>query len=103
MGEIVKIEVGRDAVVIDWADGSRTVVDAETLRAACPCAGCGAGPSPAPSGIGSTIPLRVVDPAATIVDARLVGEYAVNFTFGPDGHSAGIYPYALLASLGSSG
>ncbi len=35
----------------------------------------------------------------TITDAALVGAYAVNFSFAPDGHQTGIFPFDRLRSL----
>lgn len=74
-------------LTILWDDGSRQRIPAAILRAACPCAGCRGSHA-------------VADPGAVEVrGARLVGEYAVAFSFGPDGHGAGIYPFDLLAGL----
>jgi DUF971 family protein len=92
VAEPVKIEVEGGSVRVTWDDGRRDDLSAETLRAACPCAGCrepGGRRNPAGS--------------VAVLDARLVGGYAVNLTFGPDGHATGIYPYGLLRSLGDGG
>jgi len=35
----------------------------------------------------------------TITETRLVGSYAVNFVFAPDGHSTGIFTFPSLHAL----
>ena len=89
-----RVEVSATSVAIVWDDGGETLVSAEQLRDACPCAGCREGRAG-----GSA--LKASGGAPTIVDARFVGSYAVNFTFG-DGHGDGIYPFSMLRSLADS-
>lgn len=91
MAEPVRIEVEDGSVRVTWDDGRRDDLPADVLRAACPCAGC-------------REPERRRRPPGevSVVDARLVGGYAVGLTFGPDGHATGIYPYGLLRSLGAT-
>ena len=87
--EPVRIEVSdRARLEIQWADGASTVMSASELRAYCQCAACRELP-PAERTSG-------VYAGATIEAAELVGGYAINFTFGPDGHGAGIYPFTDL-------
>ncbi len=40
--------------------------------------------------------------AVTIAEAKLVGGYAVNFVFAPEGHGTGIYPFTGLRTLGDA-
>ncbi len=35
-----------------------------------------------------------------IQDVQLVGSYAINLTFSPDGHATGIFSYPLLREIG---
>lgn len=88
MPGLQRIEIVAGATLtLLWEDGRRQDIPAARLRAACPCAAC-RGEHPVP------------DPAAVAVrSARIVGEYAVAFSFAPDGHGAGIYPFDLLAGL----
>ncbi len=83
-----RIEVeDRAEMTITWEDDRVDRFSAALLRSACPCAGC-----------------REVSSAAsdtTIDGVRMVGNYAIGVTFGPDGHATGIYPYELLRSLGA--
>lgn len=95
MREPVRIEV-EDAgafLRVAWDDGEVDLLPASTLRAACPCAGC-----KEPSGIRDTV--RALTRDARIVGAHLVGGYAIGLQFSPDGHATGIFPYALLDSVG---
>ena len=91
-----RIEVEDGAVlVLTWPDGVVTVVAAPALRAACECATC-LGPEGDGSWIGDAGSVR-------ILDASLVGAYALNFTFAPDHHHTGIYPFDRLRALGQAG
>lgn len=92
--EPLRIEVSDgEALDIEWADGTSTRMSAAELRAFCQCAGCRELPAEE----------RTVEAhaGATIDGAALVGSYAVSFVFGPDGHSAGIFPFLELKSYQS--
>jgi len=84
-------------VALTWADGAVTQLTAERLRAACQCASCRE-----PAGIEQTAAILEGPTPVTITDAKLVGGYALNFVFGPDGHGTGIYSFPTLRSLGDS-
>lgn len=92
-----RIEVEGDAVTFTWEDGFVATLSARVLRAACECAVCRE-----PGGAAATRALLEGDTPVTIADARLVGGYAVQFTFAPDGHGTGIYPFERLRSLASA-
>ena len=77
--------------MLTWPDGLVTTVAAPALRAACECATCLA-PEGDASWIGDAASVR-------ILAASLVGAYALNFTFGPDHHSTGIFPFDRLRAL----
>jgi DUF971 family protein len=87
-----RITVGREAVIIEWDDGVSTTISGPRLRAACPCAECREHRGAAASRI------QLAD-RSVITDGRLVGGYALRFTFA-DGHADGIYPYGQLRHLG---
>ena len=75
---------------IHWADGHASVFPARTLRLSCPCAAC----------VDEDTGVRTLDPATVpedvrILGARLVGRYAVEFSFS-DGHSLGFYTFEGL-------
>lgn len=90
----IEIEEGRE-VVLSWEDGETTVLSAETLRAACQCATCRE-----EAGRRATERVLRGDEPVRITEARLVGAYAVNFVFAPDGHHTGIYPFERLRAMG---
>lgn len=93
MPDPARIEVDGAVVRVEWDDGRTDEISAHTLRLACPCAGC--------REPGARERLAAFDPDSfTVRSARLVGGYAVGFAFGPDGHSTGIFPYALLREVG---
>jgi len=92
--ERIEVESGA-ALVLTWPDGTVTAVAAPALRAACECATC-LGPEGNASWIGDAASVR-------IVSASLVGAYAINFTFAPDDHRTGIYPFDRLRALGEAG
>ena len=92
-----RIEVDADRVTFIWEDDTVTTHSARELRAGCACAACRE-----PSGEQATQAVLSGDEPITIQDARLVGGYAIAFTFGPDGHGTGIYPFVGLSSDASS-
>ena len=77
--------------MIEWTDGAATAISGSRLRDACPCADC--------RGRAVATPAIQLGDRSTIVNAQLVGGYAVSFTFG-DHHHDGIYPYGQLRRLG---
>ena len=91
-----RIEVIAGAsVVIDWDDGTTSSLDAARLRAACQCAECRE-----PAGHRRMEEVVAGPEPITISEARLVGNYAINFEFAPDGHATGIFPFRALRALG---
>ncbi|GMQ85562.1 MAG: hypothetical protein BMS9Abin07_1129 [Acidimicrobiia bacterium] len=90
-----RIEVSQGAaVVITWNDATSTTFTAAQLRAACECAECRE-----PAGRRLTEAVLAGPEPVTITETRLVGSYAVNFIFGPDGHSPGIFTFPALHAL----
>ncbi len=83
-----------EQVELTWPDGHRQELTARELRAACPCATCRD-----PAGAERTVLLLGGPVPVMITDARLVGDYAINFTFAPDGHHTGIFAFDYLRSL----
>ena len=85
-------------LAIDWADGHRTVFDAEALRWLCPCAYC-RGEAGMPGWLDSSPTLTAEQ--TRLVDVQLVGNYALRITFS-DGHHTGIYSWETLYMLGKN-
>ena len=89
----MRIEVdGGERLILTWDDDTVDTLTALELRRLCPCASCREDPA-----AGRDL-LHGVDPVR-IADARLVGGYALNLTFSPDGHATGIYSFSYLRSL----
>jgi DUF971 family protein len=88
-----RITVEEESVVIEWTDGESTAISGSRLRDACPCADCRERTVATPA-------IQLGD-RAMIINAQLVGGYAVSFTFG-DNHHDGIYPYGQLRRLGEA-
>jgi len=92
---------------IDWADGLKSVYSLTLLRSMCPCAQCklvrdGTDPhdiSPAPK----KKPLLTILPgnysgAITVVNAEMVGNYAIRIDWSDD-HGSGIYSFQYLREI----
>ncbi len=82
-------------MVLAWPDGHSQELTARELRAACPCATCRdpAGAERTELVLGGPVPVE-------IGEAKLVGDYAINFVFTPDGHHTGIFAFDYLRALG---
>jgi DUF971 family protein len=91
------IKADREAglVTIEWADGHLSRFEAVELRLACPCAFC-SGEAGRPGWLDSN-PTLTPD-QARIVDARLVGAYALAPTWA-DGHDTGYYTFESLREM----
>ena len=91
------INIDRQAgtVTITWADWHTSVYELGWLRAHCPCANCREERLEAEQ---DDLVLKLTDappPSAELVDAELIGGYAIQFQWA-DGHSAGIYTFSAL-------
>ncbi len=81
-------------IEIEWDErGHIGDYPARALRLACRCASC----QEEMTGVPILDPAKV-SPDLRALDLRLVGGYAVQFTWS-DGHDTGIYPWEYLLSL----
>lgn len=92
----------QDRIVIQWNDQTTTVWTARQLRASCPCATCREkkrGESDKQNDPKQAISLPILSKAEAqplrVASMSPVGSYAYQISFS-DGHSSGIYPFALL-------
>ncbi len=97
--QVEKFELGDGGknIKLHWKDGSITEHAARDLRLACRCAACQH----------EFTGERILKPEAVpsdikILDAQVVGQYALGFRFS-DGHSSGIYTFQALADLPRNG
>ncbi len=90
---IERLDEGRE-IQIQWAEqGHVARYGARFLRAACQCASCVEEMSGEPLLDPNTIPQDI-----RILGVRLVGQYAVYFSFS-DNHGTGIYPFEFLLEI----
>ncbi len=94
----LQIEPIGQELAIRWEDGAESFIPLETLRRACPCAGC-KGETDVMGNVYKN-PERPISPAAfTLVRLVPIGGYALQPIWG-DGHATGIYPYDYLRRIG---
>ncbi len=77
---------------VAWSDGHLTAYDATTLRWLCPCAYC-RGEAGMPGWLDTNPTLT--GEQTRLVDLALVGNYAIQPTWG-DGHHTGYHTFTLL-------
>lgn len=88
-----------DTLAICWSDGVESYLPLETMRRACPCAGCQGEPD-----IDGHVerPHVSYDPARSfrLRSYGFVGGYALQPTW-EDGHNTGLYSFDLLRRVGA--
>ncbi len=93
----INLNLKGQKLTIHWQDGYRSEFDLGPLRRVCPCASCRRDRA-APS---TSLPILKM-PAGVdkieVVDAELMGHYAINLKWS-DGHNSGIYDYKYLRAL----
>lgn len=89
-----------DELAIKWPDGSENYVRLETLRRACPCAGC-KGETDILGQVYKN-PERPLPPQAfRLMRIVNVGGYAVQ-PFWADGHSSGLFSFDYLKRVATA-
>lgn len=94
----LKVKLADQKLYVDWKDGTHSEYSLDALRRACPCATCRTDREQQQQN-----PLRILrfNPAdVRVTHARLVGSYAIQFTWS-DGHQTGIFDFRYLRSLES--
>ncbi len=92
----LKVKIADQKLLVDWADGKKSELDLAVLRRHCPCATCR---SDRDSQLNNPFKILKSDPARLrVIDARLVGNYAISFTWS-DGHNTGIFEFRFLRAL----
>ena len=83
-------------LALSWGDGEESFISLTKLRQNCPCAVC----QGEPDALGRVIKPQVIHTEKSFQLIRLtqVGGYALQLTWA-DGHSTGIYTFALLRTL----
>ncbi len=93
----IKLSLSAQTLAVDWQDGHRSEFELGRLRRVCPCATCRKERDTPPTS------LRILNlPAGVgkieVIDAELMGHYAINLKWS-DGHNSGIYDYKFLRAL----
>ena len=85
-----------DELALSWDDGEEGYIDLEKLRRHCPCAIC----QGEPDAMGRILKPNVVytERSFQLLTIDQIGGYALQLKWA-DGHSTGIYSYALLRGL----
>ena len=93
MLEVEKAESNDTSISLTWKDGSRTEIDAYTLRTECPCAAC------VDEYTGEKL-LKIDSIPLTIRAEHLnmVGRYGLSVRFS-DGHGTGIYKLSKIREM----
>jgi len=89
-----------EGVRIVWTDGHQSSYGLDYLRDHCPCATCSNahGTSAEQPGTMSSNPFVMYKARPKIVEAEVVGRYAIRILWS-DGHNTGIYSYQHLRDL----
>ncbi len=94
----LQVKLSEQRLTIDWSDGAKSEFSLAELRRHCPCATCRndreqQDPNP--------LKILKADPTdLRATEAKLVGNYAIRFTWS-DGHDAGIFDFRQLRALKS--
>ncbi|MFM2293861.1 MAG: hypothetical protein RLZZ350_274 [Verrucomicrobiota bacterium] len=81
-------------LAVKWDDGSETFTALETVRRACPCAGC-KGEVDIMGNLYKNPEQPYKPTAFALTRIGFVGGYAVQFTWG-DGHNSGLFAFDYL-------
>lgn len=92
-------QIGRE-LAIKWADGTESFVTLESLRRACPCAGC-KGETDIMGNLYKNPDRPLAANAFELVRLISVGGYAIQPVWG-DGHTTGLYSFDYLRGLAGS-
>jgi DUF971 family protein len=90
-----------DELAIKWDDGSETYVRLETLRRACPCAGC-KGELDVMGNLHKGPERPLTAQSFQLIRIQWVGGYAVQPVWG-DGHNSGLYAFDTLRKMAATG
>ncbi len=94
----LKLNRAEGTLTIKWKDGHTTLLDAPTLRKACPCAACNETRRKETEQLFTILSKDPGTGPPQLTGAALVGNYAIQLTWA-DGHNTGIYDFKLLRSM----
>ncbi len=92
-------EIVNDLLLIQWGDGSESIIPLDRLRDNCPCANC-VGETDVFGTVYKGPPQKKTPASYQVAGIETVGYYAIKPTWG-DGHASGIYSLDLLKKMDS--
>jgi DUF971 family protein len=92
-------QIGNE-LAIKWDDGQESFIALETLRRACPCAGC-KGETDVMGNVYMSPPQPLRPGAFELTRWGFVGGYALQPQWA-DGHSTGLYSFEYLRHVGNA-
>ena len=90
-------EIVNDLLLIQWSDGSESIIPLDCLRDNCPCAGC-IGETDVFGTVYKDPPQKKTPASYQVVGIETVGYYAIKPQWG-DGHASGIFSLDLLKKM----
>lgn len=96
--KLVDIQPIGNELAVRWDDGAEQFIGLETLRKACPCAGC-AGETDVMGNVAKGPEVEMTPTSFQVQHLHPIGGYAVQ-VFWKDGHNSGLYSHELLHTLG---
>jgi DUF971 family protein len=84
-------------LAVKWADGGESFIPLETLRRACPCAGC-KGETDIMGNLYKNPAQPLTAKAFALVKFMVVGGYAIQPVWA-DGHNTGLFSFEYLRAL----
>ncbi len=97
--KLTSYEIVNDLLLIQWGDGSESVIPLNRLRDNCPCANC-VGETDVFGTVYKGPPQKKTPASYQVAGIETVGYYAIKPTWG-DGHASGIYSLDLLKKMDS--
>jgi DUF971 family protein len=91
------LELGRQVLRVQWADGKEVTYPAAFLRSRCPCAACHTERERQSRSLLPVLSAAQSKPARA-VGGHTIGNYALQIEWS-DGHDTGIYDFRLLRRL----
>ncbi|HSY20192.1 MAG TPA: DUF971 domain-containing protein [Candidatus Acidoferrales bacterium] len=89
-------QIGNE-LAVRWSDGSESFIQLETLRRACPCAGC-KGETDIMGNLYKNPEQPLAAKAFVLAKFMVVGGYAIQPVWA-DGHNTGLYSFDYLRAL----
>jgi DUF971 family protein len=86
-----------DELAIKWDDGVESFIRLETLRRACPCAGC-KGEMDVMGNVHKGPEIKLSPRSFSVLRIDNIGGYGLQPRWA-DGHNSGIFPFAMLRKL----